>query len=84
VSLRGAFSRERWLFVLGVTTEAWAERWDLEPYTRPCGECGALCMTTRPFAVGNLRGLASPPCPCGNERTPYCVVTAAGDLLDPD
>lgn len=79
--LSGAFTRSRWLFVHGVTTAEWCERWDLEPYTRECGECGRPCTTTEPFAVGELRGLASPPCECGNVNTPYCLVRARGDLL---
>jgi hypothetical protein len=81
--LTGAFNRKRWLLVHGVTTEAWAKRWDIEPYTRPCSECGQGLTTTEPFAVGDLRGLKCPTCPCGNERTPYCVVAARGDLLAP-
>jgi hypothetical protein len=84
VKLTGAFNRKRWLWVHGVSAEAWAARWDLEPYTRPCSECGQPLTTTRPFAVGALRGLACPPCPCGNEATPYCLVAAEGDLLAPD
>jgi hypothetical protein len=84
LSLRGAFSRHRWLIVLGVSAEEWAKRWDLEPYTRPCGTCGRELTTTIPFACDNVRGLKCPTCPCGNECTPYCVVAAVGDLLTPD
>lgn len=76
-------SRAHWLIVHGITAAQWAERHDLEPYTRSCSECGADCTTSIPFAVGQLRGLASPQCACGNERTPYCVVRDAryGDLF---
>lgn len=76
-------NRQRWLFVHGVSAEAWAARHDLEPYTRPCSRCGAMLTTIRPFAVGTMRGLAAPVCACGNERTPYCVVRDAryGDLF---
>lgn len=76
-------NRSRFLTIYGVTAEAWAERHDLESFTHPCPECGADCTTTIPFASGQLRGLMSPPCACGNERTPYCVVRDAkyGDLF---
>lgn len=71
------------LYVHGVTAEAWSARWGLESFTHPCSECGRPCTTTLPFAQGALRGLASPPCECGNARTPYELVRDAryGDLF---
>lgn len=88
-----AGERSRWIFVLGVTAEAWARRWDLEPFAAPCAGCGELLTTDKPFAVGTLRGLAASPCRCGHHDRlhpggvvslpPYCVVRdpRAGDLL---
>lgn len=71
------------LVVHGVTAEAWCERWGCEVFTAPCSECGAPCTTTIPFAQGALRGLMSPPCACGNTKTPYGMVRdpAKGDLF---
>lgn len=79
--------RAGWLVVRGVTLEAWCKRHDLEPYTRECDTCGQPRTCSIPFAVGQLRGLFSPPCACGDaEPTPYCLVRAAkhGDLFGGD
>lgn len=77
-------NRSRFLRIHGVTVEAWAARHGIEPEVYPCSECGALCTMSIPFAVGELRGLMCPRCPCGNEHTPYCVVRDSkyGDLLN--
>ena len=77
-------SRSRFLVIHGADPQRWARRWDLEQYTRPCSRCGAMLTTSIPFASGTLRGLKAPPCECGNERTPYCVVRDPkhGDLFD--
>lgn len=82
--LDGAFTRSRWLVVqVGMTMEQWCERWGIEPFEAPCGECGLMLKTEIPFAVGQLRGLKAPTCPkCGNINTPWCVVAADGDLFD--
>lgn len=71
------------LVVHGATAEAWARRYGIEAFSHPCSECGRMATTTIPFAQGTVRGLQSPPCECGNERTPYVVVRdpAHGDLL---
>jgi len=76
-------SREKFLRIHGVTAEAWASRYGLEPSVYPCSECGAPCVMSVPFAVGQLRGLMCPPCACGNANTPYCLVRDPkyGDLL---
>ena len=72
------------LYVHGVSVETWTARYGVEPFTHPCSECGAPCTTTLPFAQGELRGLQSPECACGNARTPYAIVRdpARGDLFD--
>lgn len=77
-------NRKRFLLVYGVSAEAWAQRHDLEQYTRPCSHCGAMLTTSIPFASGTLRGFTAPTCTCGNENTPYVVVRDAhhGDLFD--
>lgn len=77
------FNRSKFFVVHGISTERWCERHDLEPYTRPCGDCGAMLTTSIPFASGQLRGLLAPACSCGNVRTPYCVVRDSkyGDLF---
>ena len=53
------------------------------PFEHPCQGCGELRRTTLPFAQGTLRGLAAPPCPCGEPFAPYAVVRdpRVGDLL---
>lgn len=69
--------------VHGITAEAWAERYRIEPLTYPCDRCNRPCTTTIPFAQGTLRGLQSPRCECGNEKTPFVIVRDPkyGDLF---
>jgi hypothetical protein len=71
------------LFVYGVSAEAWADYHRIQIFSHPCSECGRMLTVSRPFAQGTLRGLAAPPCECGNERTPYGMVRAEkyGDLF---
>lgn len=73
----------RFLYLHGVDPEAWAKRHEITPYTGPCGQCGRELTTSLPFVQGTLRGLRAPPCECGNEQTPYCVVRDSrhGDLF---
>lgn len=73
----------RRLFVYGATPEEWERRFGVLAYNHPCSACGRMCRTTLPFAQGTLRGLASPPCECGNARTPFVVVRDSryGDLF---
>jgi len=75
--------RERFLFVHGVGAAQWAARYEIEPSTHPCYDCGEPLTTSIPFAIGQLRGLVAPACACGNKSTPYCVVRDPryGDLL---
>lgn len=77
------FNRERFLVIHGADPKEWAQRFDIEPFTRPCRVCGVALTTSIPFASGQFRGLMSPPCSCGNKNTPYCVVRDArfGDLF---
>lgn len=74
------------LYVYGVTAEAWTKRYGVAAFSHPCFDCGRMCTTTIPFVQGTLRGLASPKCECGNERTPFAMVRdpAHGDLFDGD
>lgn len=75
-------NRSRFLIAHGADPVAWAKRYGIEPGTAPCYFCRVELKTTLPFSVGKLRGLVSPPCKCGNENTPYCVVAAdGGDVL---
>lgn len=71
------------LYVHGTTVAEWTRRYGIEPFTYPCSECGRPCRTTIPFVQGTLRGLQSPPCECGNDRTPYAIVRDPkhGDLF---
>jgi hypothetical protein len=73
----------RKLIVHGVTGEAWAKRYGIVPFTRPCIGCGQPMTTSVPFAQGQLRGLVAPRCSCGNPNQPYCVVRDPkhGDLF---
>lgn len=77
------FDRSRFLVIHGQDPKRWAARFDIAPVMHPCSHCGAECVTSIPFACGQLRGLMSPPCACGNVNTPYCLVRDArfGDLL---
>lgn len=74
---------DRFLAVLGMDPKKWAARYDIEPFSAPCGVCGATLTTSVPFFQSSLRGLRSPKCSCGNVHTPYCVVreARAGDLF---
>lgn len=72
----------QFLSMFGADPARWAKRFSLDPFTAPCGECGAPLETTVPIACGDLRGLRAPACKCGNVHTPYCVVAAHGDLLE--
>lgn len=76
-------NRKRFLRVLGADPVQWAQRYELEQYTRPCSQCGARLTTSIPFVSGQMRGLLAPDCVCGNVNTPYCVVRDAkhGDLF---
>lgn len=71
------------LYVLGVTVAEWTARYGVEPFTHPCSDCGRTLTTTRPFMQGALRGLAAPPCVCGQDRAPYALVRDPkyGDLF---
>lgn len=77
-------NRERFLVVHGQDPKLWATRFDIQPIAAPCSRCEAACITSVPFASGQLRGLMSPRCACGNENTPYCLVRDPrfGDLFD--
>lgn len=76
------FDRSRFLVVHGADPKAWAERHGIEPFVGECSDCGARAETTLPFMTADLRGLKAPPCACGNENTPYCVVGAKRDILE--
>lgn len=71
------------LYVHGVTADRWTARYGIEAFTAPCSECGRTCTTSIPFAQGALVGLQSPPCECGNERTPFGIMRDPkyGDLF---
>lgn len=75
------FDRDRFMKVLGGDPAKWANRYGIEPFTHPCRECGLYFTTSIPIARGTLRGLIAPVCECGNADTPYCVVSAKGDVL---
>lgn len=75
-------NRDAYLSVHGVDADAWAARHGIAPIEVEC-ECGRAKRTTIPIARGALRGLASPPCPCGSQdRGPYCVVLGAAHSGD--
>jgi len=70
--------------VHGVTAEQWTRRFGIEAFSHPCSECGRMCTTSLPFAQGELVGLQSPPCECGNVKTPFALMRDPkyGDLLN--
>ena len=74
-------NRTRFLLVLGADPVRWARRFDIVPFSHPCSRCGAELTTSVPFIYDDMRGLVAPTCACGNERTPYGMVRAHGDIL---
>lgn len=72
------------LYPLDVTAESWTRRYGVLPFDGACQRCARPCTTSRPFACGEMRGLAAPDCICGETRMPYAVVRDPkhGDLLD--
>lgn len=74
----------RYVVVHGIEPDVWAQRYDIEPFETSCPDCGALAKSSIPVAVGELRGLMVPPCPCGSRNRAYCLVRDPkyGDLLD--
>ena len=70
------------LRVYGVSAEAWARRYGIEPFEGPCQGCGKTLRTSVPFVITGtrIRWLEAPPCDCGNEdRIPYCFVGMFND-----
>jgi len=67
-------NREKFLIIHNADPKLWAIRYGLEPFEHPCSKCGKKMITSIPIAQGELRGLISPPCLCGNLDTPYCFV----------
>ena len=72
------------LLILNQDPDAWAKRYDIEPFSYRCYWCGRMKRCTIPFV--RLRGLAAPRCPCGSTEDTYCIVRdpRSGDLLDGD
>jgi hypothetical protein len=79
-------NRASFLKIYNINVESWINRYGIEPFESPCYKCGLLFKTTIPIAKGELRGLISEVCSCGNSDTPYCLVRdpTKGDLLDRD
>jgi hypothetical protein len=78
------FVSEEFILVLGQCPIQWAQRYNLDPPSYPCENCGALRTPSIPFFKDQFRGLLSAPCKCGNlSRTPYCLVRDPkyGDLF---
>lgn len=80
------FDRSKFLLIFGEDAEKWAARYDIEPFSHPCGRCKRILTTTIPFACGQFRGLIAPQCACGNERPPCAIVRDPryGDLFTGD
>lgn len=78
------FDHTKFLLIHGVDPAKWYQRFNIDPVTSPCGQCGTLLTTTIPFACGQYRGLISPQCACGTTDSPlYCFVRDPryGDLF---
>lgn len=77
------FDRSKFLIAHGVNADKWAVRYNIEPFSHPCGRCGTVLTTSIPFASGQFRGLIAPQCSCGNERPPCAIVRDPkyGDLF---
>lgn len=73
--------RSKFLIGHGSSANAWAKRYQIEPFSHPCGDCGTTLTTSLPFAHRHLRGLIAPVCDCGNDRTPYAVVSSEGRTI---
>lgn len=76
--------RDKFLKVLNADWLKWANQFGIEPLSSKCSQCDQPVYTTIPIAYMELRGLASPPCDCGNIDTPYCFVRdpKRGSLFD--
>lgn len=68
------FNRSKFLLILGIDSEEWADRYGISPFSCPCIRCNHVLTTSVPFAYNELRGLISPRCICGDEHPPYCII----------
>lgn len=60
-----------YVLVLNVDLEKWCEKYELEPFTTECLDCGEPMHVNLPFAGKDRRGLISLPCKCGNKYVPH-------------
>ena len=60
--------------VHGFNAQRFAERSGIEPFSHPCSGCGTMRTTSIPFVEGAKRGLAAPPCHCGDGGNMYSII----------
>lgn len=78
------FDRTYFLYIYYADPVKWAKKYDIEPFSHPCKNCGRLFTTTIPFFQGQFHGLIARECECGSDdRPPYCMVRDPkyGDLF---
>ena len=52
----------------------WGERWDIEPFTTECKDCGRLKNACIPWASKYRRGFLAEPCECGSDASTFTFI----------
>lgn len=78
--MKAFHDKSPFLYIYGVDSKRWADKFGIEPVIAPCQNCKRIMETSLAFVYGPFRGLAIN-CPCGS-HVPYCFVRAVGSLFD--
>lgn len=54
-----------------VDLEEWCKEYELDVFDHPCSKCGRTLTVNVPFTAGELNGLTSRVCACGNTQVPF-------------
>jgi hypothetical protein len=65
---------ESYLTVHNVDLDQWCEKWELEPFTGKCRDCGSELPVNIPYVAQDRRGLCAEPCACGNKSVPFTYI----------
>lgn len=63
-----------YLIVHNVDSSKWCERYDLQPFTGECHDCGKEALVLVPFVTKNKRGLCADTCSCGSKSVPFSYI----------
>lgn len=74
-------NRESFLEIHNQDYKQWAERFKIEPIESICPNCKRSLISSIPIAKGDLRGLKTPICECGNSTQAYCFVSVKDNLF---